>query len=155
MGDKLCIDGRIHWTVHNPDGSLACEGRAKNQIKNAGKTNIIKLLGYGLTGGASLRYLAVGSSSTANSASQTELVDEILASGLTRIDATITNPTTSTANDTLRFTGVWTVTADAIIEEAGILTASVGGILVCRVLTGTINVYVGQVVTFNYDLVVT
>jgi len=150
--DKQRIYGIGKWEVKDETGKVIQAGTCKNQIKTIGKQEVAKLVGYGLSG-TIFRYLALGTSNTANDPAQTTLVAEITDTGLERAAATITNPTTTTTGDTARFVKLWTATGAKTIEEVGIFNNTSGGTLLGRLLTGTITLANGNTFQFTYDIV--
>ncbi len=79
-------------------------------------------------------YIAVGTGTTAFSASQTTLVAEISDSGLSRIQVTPTSVTVTVANDTLQLTNDFSVTGSKTLGEVAVLNASSTGDMVMRVV---------------------
>src|SRR5690349_7431749 len=85
---------------HRRNGKLLSRSRVHNTI-----TNVYFAVAAGLVGNTGSQtafgYLALGTSNTAPSASQTTLVAETVVSGLARTTATISRTTTTQTNDTL------------------------------------------------------
>lgn len=96
-------------------------------------------------------YGALGTSSTAVSASSTTLGAEISTGGLQRISGTPSRTTTTQTNDTAVLTLSWTSSGTNTIQEFGIFNASSVGVMLARVLTGTIPVTTGNVVAGSYS----
>ena len=134
---KIKIEGRYKIDVLDKDGKLiSSSGWRKNGITNAGFAAIAGLAGN--TGGVSaFTYLAVGTSNTAFSASQTALQAEITDTGLGRAAATVSRVTTTQTNDTLQLTYTWTATGSKTVEEIGVFNASSSGVMLGRALTTT------------------
>lgn len=147
-------------------------GRVKVQIEGLdGKIRGDKLWNYNLTMNAALAvysglagntgsqtawgWLAVGTSSTAVSASQTTLSAEITDTGLQRAAATVSRVTTTQTNDTLQLTKTFTATGSKTIEETGYFNASSAGVMGGRVLTGTKSVVNGETITVTYQIIFT
>lgn len=150
----FCLVGKGRGVVKDRDGNIISDtGWIYNQIKNVGKQEVAKLIGYGLNGTA-FRYLAIGSSNAANDPTQTALVNEITTNGGQRGEATISNETTYTTGDTVRFQKTWTATGGGfVVEEVGIFNNSSGGTLLGRLLTGTQTISGGSTFTFTYDII--
>jgi hypothetical protein len=72
-------------------------------------------------------YLGNGSGSTAFAASQTALVSENTGTGSDRVAATVAQATTTGANDTLRLSTTWTVSAAKTIREVAVFNGAYGG----------------------------
>ncbi len=98
---------------------------------NAGLAEIAGLSGD--TGSPTeFTYLALGTGTTAFSATQTALVSEISANGLARAEATASRITDTVANDTLQLTYKWTATGAQTFAEIGAFNASSGGDMAWR-----------------------
>ncbi len=90
-------------------------------------------------------YLAVGSGTTAFAEAQTTLVTELTDSGLARAAATVSQITTTHANDTLNLTKTWTASGSKTVAELGAFNASSGGTMASRtVLTSARSVVSGD-----------
>ena len=100
-------------------------------------------------------YIAVGTDATAFAKTQTALVAESVASGLTRAAATVSVTTTTASNDTLHCTKTFTSGATATITEVGLFNASSGVTMMARdVLTTPRPLVSGDqhTVVYNYIL---
>ena len=97
-------------------------------------------------------YLAVGTSNTAVSASQTTLVAEISTSGLARAAATVSRVTTTQTNDTLQLLKTWTASGSVTVEEIGYFNASSSGVMGGRALTSTKSLVNGETLTGTYQI---
>jgi len=132
---------------------ISDSGPVYNEIKNAGLASVVKCLGYGLSG-TTMRYLALGSDSTANDPTQTALIAEISTNNLARAAATVSKETTTTADDTVRFIKQWSASGDSTVEEVGIFdTPTTGGVMLGRLLPGTQTLHNGNTFQFTYDVV--
>lgn len=108
---------------------------------------------YGNTGSqTAFTYLALGTSATAVSSSQTALVAEIVDTGLARASATVSRVTTTVTNDTTQLTYTWTASGSKTINEIGYFNASSGGVMGGRALTGAITVANGVTITATYRI---
>jgi hypothetical protein len=122
----------------------------KNIITNAGLAAIIRLVFAGLTE-TKFGYLAIGSGTTAEAATDTALVQEIK-----RKAATVTQTTTSVSGDTAlleaTFSSADNLTGTANVCEAGIFNASTGGILLARKTFSCVPVNwdAGDAITIRY-----
>jgi len=102
----------------------------KNIVTNAGLAAIIRLIGAGLTENK-FGYVAIGTGTTTESATDTALQAEIK-----RKAATVTQVTTTITGDTCLFEATFS-SADGLsgshnVSEAGVFNASSGGILLAR-----------------------
>lgn len=150
MRDKLKVKGLINLKVYR-DGKLIDERKVKNTITNAGLGETTNLMGNVATP-AYFTYLAVGIGTTAATAANTALESEIVDSGLVRAGATVTQETTTVANDTLQLMKSWTVTAAKAVTECGILNAASVGDLLGRQVFAAINVTSGDTLQVTYQV---
>ena len=123
-------------------------------VTNAGKEAFADLAG-GVNSIDAFTYLALGgSASSAFSATQTALEDEITASGLTRAATSNTLSTTTTASDTLKLSETWTASSGATIKEIGVFNASSAGTMCARSVLGTPRTLTtGNTYTANYKII--
>lgn len=137
--DSVRIIGRVQARVLDSAGNvLFSKDLGKNIITNVGKAAMAALVGN--TGGvAAFTYLAVGTSSTAVSASDTTLGAEIVDTGLARAAATVSLSTTTTTNDTLNLNFTWTASGSKTVQEVGIFNAVSTGTMLGHKLTGAIS----------------
>jgi hypothetical protein len=99
-------------------------------------------------------YIAIGTGTTAYAATQTALVTESVASGLTRAAATVAVATTTATNDTLQCSKTFTSGATATITETGVFNASSGATMMARTVLSTPRALVsGDQHTVVYKLV--
>lgn len=127
------------WSVHN-------------KMTNASLAVLAGLVGN--TGSqTAFGYLALGSSSTAVSASHTALQSEYSTVGLSRHASVQSRTTTTQTNDTLNFvySPGWTASgAGGTVEEIGIFNDPTAGTMLARALTGTTAISSGQVFAATY-----
>lgn len=144
--------GRIKLECHRKDGSLKwTTDWIHNGTTNAGKAQYA-LLAYDSTA-TPFTYLAVGTSTTAFVASQTTLVAEITDTGLARALATGSRVTTTVTNDTTQWVYTWTASGSKTIEEVGYFTASSGGVMGGRAVTGSKPVDNEETITATYQVI--
>lgn len=124
-----------------------------NIITNTGRAAITGLLSN-LGSIPAFGWLAVGTSSTAEAATQTALVAEITTNNLGRAAATVSRTTTTVTNDTMRLTYTWTASGTSTIEEVGLFNASSAGTMLGRKLTGSKTVNNTELLTATYDIIV-
>lgn len=99
-------------------------------------------------------WIAVGTGSTAFAKAQTTLVAESSASGLARAAATVTQQTTTAANDTLQYVKSFTAGASVAVTEVGVFdAASTGNMYGRTVLSSTRNVVSGDTLTITYKTI--
>lgn len=119
----------------------------KNLVVNTGIAQVAGLINGTATGEFS--YIAIGSGTTAPSATDTALQNE-----LARGDATESRVTTDTTNDTAQWVYTFTATSSWAVSEAGVFNASSGGTMLNRVTFSTINLAQNDQlqVTFKLDV---
>ena len=117
---------------HIRGGKVIHEETLKNIITDAGYAGVAGLMiNTGVT--AHFDYIALGTSSQAESTGDTALIAETSGDGLTRASATPTRVTTSQTDDTMQLVKEFTFSGSTItITEAGILNASSSGVLLAR-----------------------
>jgi len=127
----------------------------KNIITNAGLASIIKLVFAGLTDNK-YGYIAIGTGTTAESATDTALVAEIK-----RKSATVTQTTTTVTGDTAlleaTFSSADGLTGTSNVAEAGVFNASTGGTMLARkTFTAVpVNWDAGDSITIRYYIQMT
>lgn len=133
MNDTIKLKGTYELTCISSSGDIKWVQKADNIVTNAGKAQLA-LLCVDATA-VPFTYIAVGTSSTAVSATDTTLNAEITDTGLQRVSATVTRVTTSVTNDTYRASTTFTATGSKTIEEVGIFNAASGGTMLSHALT--------------------
>jgi hypothetical protein len=122
----------------------------KNIITNAGLAAIIRLI-FSALSETKFGYLAIGTGTTAEAATDTALQTEIK-----RKTATQTQTTTTITNDTClneaTFSSSDGLTGSSNVSETGILNASTGGILLARKVFSAVplNWDAGDSITIKY-----
>ena len=119
-------------------------------LMNAGKAEIAKLLN-GTDTPTAFTYMAIGSGSTAEAATQTTLVTEITTNGGQRAAATCSY----VANYTARWTKLFKFTGNVTLREVGIFNAASSGDMLLRHVYPADKTYVnGESVEIIVDAVV-
>ncbi len=125
MNDGLKLKGHvIVEKVRN--GEVVERKEFDNLIVNVGKAEVAGLIG-GVSGSTAFGYIAVGTGTTAESATDTALVNEV-----DRQASTNSLVTTSVTNDTLQMQATFNFTASYNITEYGIFNAATGGDMLSR-----------------------
>jgi len=132
-------------------GHYAKEETRKNLIVNDGLAALASLLN-GDGGEAAFTYIAVGSGSTAEAATDSALGTEITASGLSRASATVSRETQNVTNDMAVLTNSFSVTASETVNEIGIFNAGTGGTMFSRKVISTKNVTSGDTLEITYKV---
>lgn len=151
MKDTMGAKGFGSMVCRDKDGNIKWELNFTNTITNVGFAVIAGLAGN--TGAqTAFTYLAVGTSSTAPSASQTALGGEITTNGLGRAAATVSRVTTTQTNDTLQLVKAFSVSGTSTVEEAGIFNDASAGTMLGRALTTSKTVVNGDTLTVTYQV---
>ena len=150
---NLSIKGRVKVERHSASGKLIdSTGWLNNTITTAGLAVVAGLVGNVDTQTA-FTYLAVGTSSTAESSTHTALQSETTTNGLARAAATVSRETTTATDDTLQLYKQWTASGTIVVEEIGAFNASSSGNMLGRKLTTTKTVNSGETLTATYQFI--
>lgn len=150
---KSAVKGRVKLECHDANGILKWStGWMTNIITNGGLGAVSGLVGN-VGSETAFGYLALGTDSTVAAQTQTALIAEITTGGLERAAATVTQETTTTADDTLQFVKQWTSSASHTVEEIGIFNASISGIMLGRKVTGSKSLISGETLTATYQVI--
>ncbi|GAI97140.1 unnamed protein product [marine sediment metagenome] len=95
-------------------------------------------------------YLAVGTGSTGELATNTTLEAEITTGGLARAAATVTRVTTTVADDTLQLVYEWAATAEHLVRECGAFNLAAAGDMLARKTFGLVTVPNGDHLKLTY-----
>jgi hypothetical protein len=132
-----------------PAGIAPELGVLRNIITNAGIAEMVKLV-FGL-GGTAFGYIAIGTGTAAESATDTALAAEIK-----RKAASKTQTTTTVTGDTCLLSATFSsadgLTGTSAVTEAGVFNAATGGVLLARKVFSAVNVNwdAGDSLTINY-----
>jgi len=152
MKNSIKLVGMVRLVHRDKDGKVISDtGFIKNVITNAGKALIALLAGD--ASAVPFTYLAVGSGTTAEAATQTALVTEIAASGLARAAATVSRSTTNVTNDTLQLDKTWTASGSVTVEEIGIFNDATTGTMLGRKLTTSKALANGETLAATYKVI--
>jgi hypothetical protein len=117
-------------------------------VVNAGKDIITNRI---IGAGTEPKFVAMGTGTTAEAATQTALVTEVE----TRTSGTSSRVTTTTTNDTYQVVGTVTATTTRAITESGLFDASTVGNMLCRALFTVINLASGDSISFTWKVQLT
>jgi len=131
--------------LHFRDGKLINKIVANNLLTDVGLAQMAGLINGVVT--TPFTYVAVGTGTTAPSATDTALVSEVM-----RVSATVSRTTTSVSNDTATWSATFNFTASYALSEAGIFDASTGGNMLSRVTYPTLNVVSGDSLIINWKV---
>jgi hypothetical protein len=143
MKDTLNLKGSLILTLKKADGTVETR-RKDNLILNVGFDFIADAIGKGSNRPNVMAYTAVGTGSTAVSASQTALTSEIHRKGATYAHTAGTKTFTLSTNFSAG-------EATGAITEAGICNASTGGVFLDRVTFAVVNKGADDELTTNFQ----
>jgi len=153
MEDKAMLKGWFKIDHFDKRGNLIESVETPNALMNLGFKEIAQLIGTNTTSGATaFDYIAVGTGTTAATATQTALITEITDTGLTRAAGTGTNVTTTVACDTFQLVKSFSPTGSKAVTESGVLNASSAGVMLCRQTFSAINVTDGDTLTITWKV---
>ena len=122
FNDPVGLTGKLTICRYDENNNLVETVNVNNLVVTTGKTLLANLASGNTT--SYVGYMGVGTSSTAASASDTTLVSESGRVGLT---------TRTTSSNVISFVAIFLPgTATATLQEAGLFTASSGGIMFAR-----------------------
>jgi hypothetical protein len=151
--ENIALNGYFKIDHYDRYGNLIEIIETPNLITNAGKAEVSGLIGTDTTSGrTAFDYIAVGTGTTAATATDTQLGTEVTNIGLTRAAGTGSRVTTSVANDTFQLTYGFSVTGTAAVTEAGVLNAASTGVLLCRQTFSALNVINGDSLTITWKV---
>jgi len=146
MRSGFKLSGKLKLIVIRK-GKKVLERTYKNIIVNAGIAKIAGLIGNIVSGGWT--YVAIGTGTTSESASDTALGNEYA-----RVSASVTRKTTNVTNDTVEYDAVFNITSSVTISEAGIFDAGSGGTLLARRTFSGLPLEAGDQLRIIWDIVV-
>jgi hypothetical protein len=145
MEDKAAVfslRGWSHWE-HIRDGQVIDVRDVPNAIVNDGKAHVAYMIAQTNTGTyLPFTYIAIGSGTTAATATDTNLGTEITTAGGGRASATVTRVTTTVTNDTAQLTKTFTFTTSGTfaVSESAVFNSTTSAPMLCRQTFATINV---------------
>jgi len=133
---------------HIRDGQIIDHRLVNNVITNAGLAEVAGLINSDQAGSlTAFDYIAIGTGTTAASASDTQLEAEIVGSGGERrggADVTGTRVTTTVTNDTSQWVTTFSFTGSFAVTESGVFNQASGGTMLSRQTFSAINVASGD-----------
>lgn len=133
--ESMGLKGKVTVRVLDKYGNVKDEETFDNLVVNAGKAAIAGLI---IGTGTAFGYIAIGTGTTAESATDTALVTEIA-----RKAATTSQVTTTVTNDTARFEATFSsadgLTGTAAVTEYGLFNAPTAGTMLSRVVKAAKN----------------
>jgi len=129
MRDRFRLRGEIELILKNKKGEVKKRVKIKNVITNVGKAQVAGLINGVVT--SPFRYVAIGTGTTAPSASDTALDNEIA-----RKTGSTSRATTNVSNDTAvveaTFSSADGLSGSSNVAEAGLFDAASGGNMLAR-----------------------
>jgi len=148
MNENIKLKGQFNFK-HIRNGRVIDERTYDNIIVNDGKAAVAGLMLADVTGIDKFDYIAIGTGTTAESATQTALITEVM-----RANATGSRVTTNVTNDTAQLVATFNFTSSYAITEAGVFNASTAGTMLCRKVFSAINVANGDSLQVTYKVTV-
>lgn len=144
VNDSIKVVGDLIVLLYDQNGNKKDERKVKNLVVTNGKNHIASRLTSNTA--VVMSHMAVGSSNTAPSTSQTALTTE-----LARVALDSTTLTNATSTYTATFgAGVGTGT----LAEAAILNASSGGTMLCRTNFNEVNKAAGDTIVITWNVTI-
>lgn len=144
MEEQVKVTGRISLRLFGPDGALRDAREVKNVVVTVGKNYLALWLTQATQADYFMRYLALGTGTTAASASDTALATELA----TRVAGALTSSTNVWQNQATFGPGVDT----GAITEAGIFSASVSGTMFARQVFPVVNKGAGDSLQLTWQV---
>jgi hypothetical protein len=142
--ESIKVTGKINFKLFDAEGNLKDERAINNTVVTAGKTYLATWLAAASQAGYFMQYIALGTGTTAASASDTTLQTE---TG-TRVAGTLSSSTNVLQNQATFGAGVST----GAITEAGMLSASSSGTLLARQVFAVINKAAGDSLQVTWSI---
>lgn len=139
----------IEMEHRNKNGELIETREYRNIVVNAGKAcTASRINGDGSE--ALFNYVAIGTGTTAEAATQTALVTEISTGGGQRAIATLSRVTTTVTNDTARWVITYNFSSSFAVTESGIFNAASTGCMLARKVFAAVNVVNGDSIQLTW-----
>ena len=151
FNDTVRLEGQIEMVLKDMYGKVKEERLIKNTIPDAGKALLAALMITDV-GAAGVDYIALG----VGTPSATALGSECVTNGGTRrggADVTGALDTTTTTNDTAKFTTTFTFTGSLGLYEEGLFTAAVGTMMASQTFA-ILNVVSGDTLAITHKIAV-
>jgi hypothetical protein len=149
------LKGWIQIDHFDNSGKLIETVETPNALMNLGFTEVAGLFCSDQAGShTAFDYIAVGTGTTAATATQTALITEETENGLTRAATTGTLVQVNVANDTAQFVKSFTVSGSVAVTESGVFNDSSAGVMLCRQTFSAINVADGDTLQITWKVTV-
>jgi len=147
MGDVIQLRGSVYIEQFR-NGRRIDARDFRNLIVTVGKYWLAGALSGDTATPSDMKYIAIGTSTTAAGAAQTALVTEIE----TRATGTQTIVTTTVTSDTYQAVGSISITGTHAVTECGILSASSNGTMAARQTFSAINAVSGDTIQVTWKI---
>jgi hypothetical protein len=146
LNDSLKLKGRVGIVLKDKDGNVKETREIDNLVVNAGLSFIASRMGG--TSASVMSHMALGSSTTAAAAGQTDLLS-ILGS------REVLDSTTVNSNQILYVASFEAGDATGGITEAGLFNASTGGTMLCRTVFSVVNKAADDTMSVTWTITIT
>jgi hypothetical protein len=129
--EKMDLKGTVLFELRDVETGEVTERHEENLVVDDGKNDVLKALGN-LGGGNAFPYLAVGDDGTSPASGDSSLVNEVERIALDDSNNEYTHDTAA-----VEISGTWTFgtsQANTTLREAGLFSASSGGVMFNRTL---------------------
>lgn len=155
MSQGAKLNGWIKLDHFDKEGNLIETVETPNALTNSGFTEVAGLFCSDQAASyTAFDYIAVGTGTTAATATDTQLETEETENGLTRAAATGTLATVNVSDDTAQFVKSFSVTGSVAVTESGVFNDSSAGTMLCRQTFSAINVADGDTLQITWKVTV-
>jgi hypothetical protein len=146
INDKLQMVGQVEMVLRDKDGNVKDAREIKNLVVNSGLAFVISRMA-GVTKGV-MSHMALGSSTTAAAAGQTDLVS--ILGAREALDSTTIS---GTNNEKVVYVASFEAgDATGAVTEAGIFNALTGGDMLCRTVFPVVNKQADDTLAITWTL---
>ena len=147
------LKGFIKIEHFDSSGNLMEVVETPNALTNTGFAEVAGLINSDQSGShTAWDYIAVGTGTTAATATDTALETEETENGLTRATGTGTRVTTTVSNDTSQIVHSFSVGGSVAVTESGVLNGSGADVMLCRQTFSAINVADGDTLQITWKV---
>lgn len=129
-------------------GDLVATRRIRNIVTNLGLAWMSGALSGDTGSPNTMKYIAVGTGTTAAAATDTALVAEVES----RATGTLSRVTVTTTNDTCQVVGTITMTGNRALTECGLFSAGTGGTMMARTVFSVINLTTDDTIQITWKV---
>lgn len=149
ISENIKAKGALKLVLTDALGNIKTERDETNLVVSLGKAFIAtRMMGVAYN---VMSHMAIGTSSTAESAAQTALITQ---AGIVTLTST-SSVTTTVTNDTIQYVASFPAgTGTGAIVEAGIFNAASAGLMLSRTVFGVINKGASDVLTITWKVTI-